>query len=195
MINRIAQRQHARNYYWKNLERSRAMAAARMKKLRQSKDYRAKHRLYWRKWDRLRRLTNPQHALRRSYRARLREGLKAAGATKTGSTVDLLGCSYQQFRQWLELQFTDGMTWDNYGTHWVVDHVVPIALFDLTDPTHAKVAFHFTNTQPMPKAANNAKGDRLEFVNLSAFTTVQRDIREVQTLLQIIINQTEQHDN
>ncbi len=49
------------------------------------------------------------------------------------------------------------MTWDNYGK-WQIDHKIPCASFDLTDPEQQKSCFHFSNLQPLWAKDNNSKG-------------------------------------
>jgi len=53
------------------------------------------------------------------------------------------------------------MTWDNYGSAWHVDHIIPLAAYDLTDPEQQRQAFHYTNLQPMWAHENMAKGDEV----------------------------------
>jgi hypothetical protein len=65
----------------------------------------------------------------------------------------------EQLRQHLEAQFTDGMSWDNYGRDgWHIDHIRPCASFDLTDPEQQRQCFHYTNLQPLWAADNIRKG-------------------------------------
>ena len=58
----------------------------------------------------------------------------------------------------LESKFRDGMTWENYGPFWHVDHIRPWASFDLSDPSQQKLCFHWTNLQPLLATENLAKG-------------------------------------
>lgn len=82
-------------------------------------------------------------------------------AEKDGATTELLGCSWDQYFGHLEINFEDGMTWDNYGTMWEVDHVRPIASFNLSDPAQQRKAFHWKNTCPLWKVENRRKGARV----------------------------------
>ncbi len=54
------------------------------------------------------------------------------------------------------------MTWENHGRHgWHIDHIIPCAAFDLTDPEQQKKCFHYTNYQPLYTLENLKKGDRI----------------------------------
>jgi hypothetical protein len=84
---------------------------------------------------------------------------QAVKGLKSASTIQLLGCSPQQVRDHLESLFKPGMSWDNYGFRgWHVDHIKPLASFDLTDSAQQKLAFHYTNLQPLWASENFAKG-------------------------------------
>jgi len=71
--------------------------------------------------------------------------------------MELIGCSAEELVAHLEAQFTEGMTWENYG-EWHVDHVRPCASFDLTDPAQQRQCFHHTNLQPLWAEENLTKG-------------------------------------
>ena len=63
-----------------------------------------------------------------------------------GST-EHLGCNIETFKQHIEQQFTEGMSWENYGElH--IDHKIPLKY---NKPSLGEVAkqLHYTNTQPM----------------------------------------------
>jgi hypothetical protein len=82
------------------------------------------------------------------------------GRTKAASTTTLLGCSWGEFRAHLEAKFRPGMTWENYGPVWHVDHIRPCASFDLLDLAQQRACFHYTNLQPLFALENLTKGDR-----------------------------------
>jgi 5-methylcytosine-specific restriction endonuclease McrA len=46
---------------------------------------------------------------------------------KSQATLDLIGCSREEFLLHLEKQFTKEMNWENYGTYWEVDHIIPLS--------------------------------------------------------------------
>jgi hypothetical protein len=83
-----------------------------------------------------------------SLRGRLRQALN--GAMKSQHTMELVGCNMAQLKEHLSSKFKDGMTWNNYGQKgWHIDHIIPCASFNMTDPTEQKKCFHYTNLQPL----------------------------------------------
>jgi hypothetical protein len=82
------------------------------------------------------------------------------GTSKCASTLELLGCTVEHFRFHLEQQFTDGMTWSNYG-EWHMDHIIPCASFDQKDPEQQKICWHYTNYQPLWAEDNLRKSDTI----------------------------------
>ncbi len=103
---------------------------------------------------------NPSSQITRNLRKRIWCALK--GKSKSDSTLELLGCSVEEFILHLETQFTDGMSWDNYGLKsWHIDHIKPCAAFDLLDPEAQRRCFHYSNLQPLWAEDNLAKGAKL----------------------------------
>ena len=62
------------------------------------------------------------------------------------------------FKMYLEDQFTSDMSWDNHGTVWHIDHILPLAAFELQHSEEIAVACHYTNLQPLLAADNFSKG-------------------------------------
>ena len=102
-------------------------------------------------------LSDTSNRLADNLRSRLRKAIK--NNQKTGSAVDDLGCSIEELKIYLESQFQDNMSWDNYGLKgWHIDHIIPLASFDLTIEEEFKKACHYTNLQPLWAKDNLIKG-------------------------------------
>lgn len=100
------------------------------------------------KYERRKTKDDIQFRIGKNLRRRLRNSLHIK--TKSGSAVRDLGCSIDELKSYLESKFQPGMTWDNYGYHgWHIDHIKPLASFDLTDRNQLLNACHYTNLQPL----------------------------------------------
>ena len=98
-----------------------------------------------------------QARLRHSLRGRLWGALN--GKYKAGSAIRDLGCTVEQLKEYIEKQFKPGMTWGNWALDgWHIDHINPLASFDLTDREQFLQACHFTNLQPLWAEENLSKG-------------------------------------
>lgn len=82
--------------------------------------------------------------------------MKQRGYVKTQRSLKYLGCSVEFARAHIERQFRPGMSWDNHGK-WHIDHIRPLALFDLTNPEHVAKASRWDNLQPLWASENLAK--------------------------------------
>lgn len=104
--------------------------------------------------------TDPQFKLRETLRKRMRNVLRAQNAFKNHRTLDILGTTIAKAYAHIESLFQPGMSWDNHG-EWHIDHIIPCASFDLTDPEQQKKCFHYTNLQPLWALDNLSKGAKL----------------------------------
>lgn len=150
----------ARERYHKNIDKNRKI----------SKEYYQTHKEEKSSYDRVYRETNkfkiadykknwvksrkddPQFKIKRNLRRRVHHVLK--GTNKADSTFKLLGCTLPEFILHLEKQFSDGMTWSNYGSRWHIDHIIPCFTFDLTKLEQQFKCFHYTNQRPLWKLDN-----------------------------------------
>jgi len=123
------------------------------------KKWRSKNREYAATYERERKKRDPIFKMTRNLRTRLYYGLKRK--QKSGHLLDLLGCSILELKQHIEAQFQNNMTWENYG-EWHIDHIKPLASFDLEDDSQLKLACHYTNLQPLWAKDNLSKGAKCE---------------------------------
>ena len=131
---------------------------AKIRKQRFIKNNKAHINSYNRAWEKNRRKIDPMFSIKKNLRNRVWAVLK--GLSKSDKTLKLLGCRIEELKKHLENKFEDGMDWNNYGV-WHVDHIIPCANFDLSDPEQQRICFHYTNLQPMWGEKNIQKGSRL----------------------------------
>lgn len=77
------------------------------------------------------------------------------------SYKQLIGCDEVHLIKWLEFRFDDNMNWNNFGTYWQIDHVLPINKFNFANLNEQKICFHWTNLQPLNALENRQKSDKL----------------------------------
>jgi hypothetical protein len=163
----VARRERMRKRYYADLEKSRASVRLNYHK---HKDKRSGS---WKKWadkkgnrerynalQRERRKNNPQFAVSSNLRSRLNTALRAKNASKSTSTIDLIGCTVAFLMLHIEKQWLPGMTWANRGHRgavWHIDHIVPCDAYDLTDPEQQRRCFHYSNLRPLWAVENVRK--------------------------------------
>lgn len=165
------------DYYARNADRLKQNAKERgpayyqehrAKKLQYQKEYRTNNpqqqeqwradnqeqiRQYAREYSKKRYRNDPVFKLKVLMRTRLRRALN--GQMKPESVLSALGCTPEQLKKHLENQFTTDMTWENHG-QWHIDHIRPLASFNLEDAEEYRKACHYTNLQPL-WASDNLK--------------------------------------
>jgi hypothetical protein len=134
--NREAARVRSARYYARHKDKALASNNKSAKKRRQSK---------------------PCFAIASRLRCRLRKAIATQSAGKSQKTLELLGCSIQQLLSHIESLFLPGMSWSNRSL-WHIDHIIPLASFDLTDPEQQAAACHYTNLRPLWAKENQKKG-------------------------------------
>jgi hypothetical protein len=156
-------REEQKAYYIKNREKIISYSSMyrelhREKILSYLRDYRGSNKEKTRVYNKNRLMVDINFKLRCNLRKRISQALK--NNYKSKSTTELLGCSINELRTWIESQFQDGMSWDNYGS-WHIDHCYPCAAFDLTQPYEQKICFNWLNLQPLWARENIQKSDKI----------------------------------
>jgi hypothetical protein len=137
------------------------------RKYRKRPNHRANARVYERKrYARLKETNNAAHERRRIARRisnRIWESLRNSTVGKNGvSWEHLVGYTVAELRTHIERQFTKRMTWQNYGRAWELDHILPIASFDISGPDcpEFKACWALSNLRPLWKKTNTKKGSQ-----------------------------------
>lgn len=125
-----------------------------------NKDYRERNAARLAKYKTTRYRTNIECRLRSILRSRVYGIL--SGSRMGGSAVADLGCTIEELKVHLESLFLKDMNWGNWSkTGWHIDHVKPLAAFNLTNREEFLKACHYTNLQPLWAFDNLSKGARI----------------------------------
>ncbi len=144
--------------YWNDTEhreRMRAKERARGQTPKRIAQRKARSKRLW--------ADSPSHRVRSTLHKSIRRALKGV-SQKTETLKGIVGCDLASFLRHIESLFRPGMMWDNHGVGrecWHIDHVRPVASFDLSQPEQVKVCFHYTNLQPLWCRDNVQKGDKM----------------------------------
>jgi len=150
-FNKSKNRTFGLNYYCRKCQTNNS------RKARESKEYRDKEynqKKERRKNDLLFKLSCNVRCLIKNYIKRV----KIVQTKKSSKTITILGCGFLEFKTFIENQFTDGMSWDNYGK-WHLDHIIPVSLGDSEDEVIELC--HHTNYCPLWAKDNLSKNNKL----------------------------------
>jgi len=185
---RAYDREWKRKKYLENPEKLRAKGREEYRKIKENPEKLKKFKEYRRKYNREYSKTEKRKAWRRKYaremtkeqtkriyqqrrkrpyerlasviRSRINDVLKHG--YKSDRTEKLIGITIKELKKYIENQFRDSMTWDNYGYYgWHIDHILPLSSFDLTKAEEQKKAFHYTNLQPLWAKENMHKHSKI----------------------------------
>jgi len=99
-------------------------------------------------------LTSPIFKLKKNIRSLIRNSFYYRNFNKKSKTVEILGCSYEEFKIYLESKFESWMSWENRGWYngehnygWDIDHIIPLDTA-ITEEDVIRLN-HYTNLQPL----------------------------------------------
>jgi hypothetical protein len=103
--------------------------------------------------------TNILYSLSHITRGMIQKSIKSGGYTKKSKTYEILGCSFEDFKLYLESKFEYWMSWDNRGLYngelnygWDIDHIIPIS--SAKSEEEIIKLNHYTNLQPLCSYTN-----------------------------------------
>ena len=91
---------------------------------------------------------------------RINNELVKLGIKREFTYIQILGCSVNDFEEYLQDKMTEGMTYENYGD-WEVDHIKPFSSFDFNDLEQIKICCHYSNLQPLWWLENKKKYNKI----------------------------------
>lgn len=112
---------------------------------------------------------SPLIALKELLRANILKCIRKQRLIKNKFTEEILGCSWEEFKQHIESQFENWMSWENRGgfcevlepnCSWDLDHIIPIS--SATTEEELYLLNHWSNFQPLCSYKNrNIKRDNI----------------------------------
>jgi predicted transcriptional regulator len=115
-----------------------------------------------RDYERNRKVNDPLYKLVANFRTAIWTVLKENRVDKNQSYFDVLQYTPEQLIVHLEKQFTEGITWENYG-EWHVDHKLPISSFNIQEMGDSEFmkCWSLENLQPMWGEENIRKSNKI----------------------------------
>lgn len=106
-----------------------------------------------------RRDNDPVFKLNTNLKRNIRGVLKKNGFSKKSKTLDILGCSYDDFKKHIESLWEPWMNWGNYGLYngelnygWDIDHIIPSSSACSEEDVYK--LNHYSNLQPLCSKIN-----------------------------------------
>ena len=100
---------------------------------------------------------DPLFKLKHNIGCAIRQAFKRKGYTKNSKTFIILGCTYEEFNNYIESKWEPWMNWLNYGVSvnkelspnntWDIDHIEPLSNAKTEDDIIR--LNHYTNLQPL----------------------------------------------
>lgn len=103
--------------------------------------------------------TDILYKLKQNVRTLINNSFRDIGLKKNSKTEALLGCTFEEFKNYLESKFEPWMTWKNRGLYngelnygWDVDHIIPLSTAKTEEDI--KKLSHYTNLSPLCSRIN-----------------------------------------
>jgi len=143
LINKSDKLEYQKKYYKENKNKIQKYKSNNRKKINERFNNRYKN--------------DPIFKLKKIISSVIHKSINKEGYEKNSKTSKILGCSFEDFKCYIESQFKENMSWENHGL-WHLDHKVPISWAD----SHQRVyeLNHYTNFQPLWALDNQIKNNK-----------------------------------
>ena len=122
------------------------------------KEYRQNYKSRKHEQRKERRNSDPVFNLVNRVRCRIWKFLTLSNITKKNKTFEIVGCTPEFLKEYLEKQFKDGMSWENRHL-FHIDHIIPLSSAK-TEKELYKLC-HYTNLQPLWVDENLKKSNKI----------------------------------
>lgn len=131
----------------------------REKKMNKRKEYRLENKDILNEKMRNYKKDNHLYRMTCNIRTLISNSLRKNGYTKKSRTYEILGCSYIEFKEYLESLFLEGMSWNNRN-EWHIDHIIPLSFAE--NENELLLLNSYKNLRPLWCVDNLIKGNIIE---------------------------------
>lgn len=104
------------------------------------------------------RIEDPIFRFKQNVRNLIKNSFVKNLSKKSKKTTDIIGCSFEEFKVYIECLFNSEMNWCNYGSYWEIDHIIPLSI--ATNIDDVIKLNHYTNLRPLSKEDNRKKSNK-----------------------------------
>jgi hypothetical protein len=160
-LNREKTNEKHKKRYWENREKELIRSREKHQRNKEKEiEYRKKNREKKAKRERERYQNDFLYRLKVNLRNRLKLFLKSKKINKINKTIEIVGETPETIKKYIENQFKDGMSWENYGYNgWHIDHIIPLSSAKTEEEAYKLC--HYTNLQPLWANENYKKGKKI----------------------------------
>jgi len=79
------------------------------------------------------------------------------------------GLDIESYRKWIELQFNNELSWENFGTHWQFEHIIPVSYFDFSNEEDLKLCWNFINLRVEKTGVNQTGNNRIDIQGAKSY--------------------------
>ncbi len=76
-----------------------------------------------------------------------------------------------KFREWIEVQFDEELSWDNFSKSWQFDHIVPVAYFDFNQEEDMRLCWNFTNIRVEKTTETSSRTNQIDALAAKTYFT------------------------
>ena len=110
-------------------------------------------------YNKKKRHSDPFFNLTCNIRSRITNFLRLKNISKNNKTFEIIGCTQEFLKEYIEKQFTEGMSWDLMGKHIHLDHIIPLSSAKTEEEVY-KLCY-YTNLQPLWAEDNIKKSNKI----------------------------------
>lgn len=159
-VNQKSRLEYSKKYYYENWERinNNPQKKASQKEWNRKNVDRIRNKKNKRR--RVLRIASIDYKLKENISRRIRKSIKGILYC---STMEFLGYAIEQLKEHLQNQFSNEMTFENYGKYWHIDHIIPQCLFDFSKVEEITKCWSLRNLRPLVGKDNIRKNSKLDF--------------------------------